>query len=233
MEVFFIYIPMSICSWKIDERPREKMNAAGAGSLNDSELLAVIINSGTKDKSAVDVARNLLSTAGNSLRNLSQLSIEQLCTIPGIGKAKASKILAAFALASRVQSESAQSMPTIYSAKDVVRILGPLVRDLKHEECWVLYLNKGNKLIGKERLSIGGIAATIIDARIIIKKAVEKLASSIIIVHNHPSGNPRPGDMDRRQTRHLKEAASILDIALLDHVIIAGNQFYSFSEENS
>ncbi len=233
MEDFFIYVLMSICSWKTDERPREKMNAAGVVSLNDSELLAVIINSGTKDKSAVDVARSLLGTAGNSLKSLSQFSLEQLCAIPGIGQAKASKILAAFALASRAESETSETSPVIKSAQDVVQILGPMVRDLKHEECWVLYLNKGNRLISKERLSVGGIAATIIDQRIVIKKAIEKLASSIIIVHNHPSGNPRPGEMDRKMTQHLRDAASLLDIALLDHVIISGSRYYSFSEENS
>ncbi len=224
---------MSISSWKTDERPREKMNAAGVVSLNDSELLAVIINSGTKDKSAVDVARTLLGSAGNSLRNLSRFSLEQLCAIPGIGAAKASKILAAFALASRAESETWETEPVIRSAEDVVKILGPLMRDLKHEECWVLYLNKGNRLISKERISIGGLSATIIDFRIVIKKAIEKLASSIVIAHNHPSGNPRPGEMDRRMTKQLREAAAVLDIALLDHVIISGNRFYSFSEENS
>ncbi len=224
---------MSINTWKTDERPREKMYAAGAASLNDSELLAVILGSGTKKENAVELARTMLRTANNSLKELSQFSIEDLCAIPGIGTAKASKIMATFALAMRAECETESPLPVISSAKDVVGILGPMMKNLKHEECWVLYLNKGNRMIAKERLSIGGVSATIIDARIVIKKAVEKLASSIIIVHNHPSGNPRPGEMDRRQTKHLREAVALLDIALLDHVIIAGNKFYSFADENS
>ncbi len=224
---------MSINTWKTDEKPREKMYAAGAASLNDSELLAVILGSGTQKENAVELARTLLRAADNSLKGLSRLSFEDLCSIPGIGTAKACKIMAVFALATRTECETESPLPTISSAKDVVQILGPQMRNLKHEECWVLYLNRGNRLIAKERLSIGGVSSTVIDARIVIKKAVEKLASSIIIAHNHPSGNPRPGEMDRRQTRHLKEAAALLDIALLDHVIIAGNRFYSFSEENS
>ncbi len=224
---------MSINNWKTEERPREKMYAAGAASLNDSELLAVILGSGTKNKNAVEVARTLLLTANNSLKTLSKLSFEELCAIPGIGRAKACKIMAVFALSARTECETEDPLPVITSARDVMNVLGPVMMGLKHEECWVMYLNRRNKLIAKERLSVGGINATVIDARIIIKKAVEKLASSIIIVHNHPSGNPQPGEMDRRQTQHLRDAAALLDIALLDHVIIAGNKFYSFSEENS
>lgn len=222
---------MSINNWKMDDRPREKMNVSGAASLSDSELLAILINSGTRDKSAVDVAREILASVGNSLNALTGTSKDRLCAIQGIGEAKASRLLAAFELAVRIQSEPSGPRMRITASSTVSRIFSPLLRNLQHEECWVLFLNKANKIIAKEKVSTGGVSGAVLDPRIIIRKAVDKLASAIILVHNHPSGNPTPSELDRRQTRVLRDASALLDIALLDHVIIAGDRYYSFSDE--
>ncbi len=215
----------------MDDRPREKMNVSGAASLSDSELLAILINSGTQDKSAIDVAREILASAGNSLNALSGISMDRLCAVQGIGEAKASRLLAAFELAVRLQSEPTTPKMRITASSSVCRIFSPVLRNLQHEECWVLFLNKANKIIAKEKVSTGGVSGAVLDTRIIIRKAVDKLASAIILVHNHPSGNPYPSELDRKQTRALRDAASLLDIALLDHVIIAGDRYYSFSDE--
>ena len=181
--------------------------------------------------SAVDLSRKILSYCDNSLNKLSQYSFELLCSIDGIGEAKAARLIALFELSARIQSEKPIHKGTIVSSRSVADIFIPMLKNLPHEECWVLYLNRANKILAKERLSIGGISSTIMDSKMIIKRAVEKLASSIIIVHNHPSGNPYPGEQDKKQTALLKEAASLFDIALIDHIIIAGNNYYSFSDE--
>lgn len=223
---------MSINNWKIDDRPREKMSVSGAASLSDSELLAILINSGTRNKSAIELARELLSKADNSLNRLSSFSLEQFCMVNGIGRAKASTLTAMFELAARIHSETPEPRMSITTSETVFRIFSPLLRNLNHEECWVLFLNRANRIIGKERVSIGGISTTVMEPRLIIKKAVDRLASAIILVHNHPSGNPAPSVMDKKQTRILKDAASLLDICLLDHVIIAGDHYYSFCDDN-
>ena len=210
------------------------MSVSGAASLSDSELLAILINTGTKDKSAIDVAREVLAEAGNSLNRLSGLSIDKLCSIPGIGAAKASRLAAMFELAVRIQSEPYEPKASIKTSEAVSRLFIPIMRNLQHEECWVIFLNRVNKIIAKEKISIGGMSHAVLDTRIVIKKAVDKLASAIIIVHNlhnHPSDNPYPSEMDRKQTRILRDAAQLMDISLLDHVIIAGNRYYSFSDE--
>lgn len=222
---------MSINDWKTDDRPREKMSVSGAASLSDSELLAILINSGTRNKSAIDVARELLARAGNSLNTVAGLSKERLCAIPGIGDAKASRLMATFELAARLQSESPEPVMSITASSSVYKIFSPILRNLEHEECWVIFLNRANRIIAKEKVSVGGISGAILDSRLIIRKAVDKLASAIILIHNHPSGNPYPSETDRRQTRLLRDAAGLLDIALLDHIIIAGNRYYSFSDE--
>lgn len=222
---------MSINDWKTDDRPREKMSVSGAASLSDSELLAILINSGTREKSAIDVAREILAKAGNSLNTLAGMSREKLCSVPGIGEAKAARLMASFELSVRIQSEMPQPRASITASNSVSRIFSPLLRNLDHEECWVLFLNRANRIIAKERVSIGGVSGAVMDSRIIIRKAVEKLASAIILVHNHPSGNPLPSEIDRKQTRILRDAAGLLGISLLDHIIIAGNRYYSFSDE--
>lgn len=222
---------LSIKQWPEEERPREKLRAKGPNALSDAELIAIILGSGTKDETAVDVARNLISSNGNSLRELSKLPIERLIERKGIGPSKAIAITAIFEIAKRFASIEIKSLTQIQSSAYAAKIISPILRDLSHEECWVMYLNRANKLISKERLSIGGVSATVVDVKIVLKNALEKLASSIILVHNHPSGNPKPGENDKVQTRLLKDAAALFDISLLDHLIIAGDEYFSFADD--
>jgi len=222
---------LSIKQWQEEERPREKLRAKGPNALSDAELIAIILGSGTKDETAVDVARNLISSNENSLRELSKLPIERLIERKGIGPSKAIAIIAIFEIAKRFASIEIKSLTQIQSSAYAAKIISPILRDLSHEECWVMYLNRANKLISKERLSIGGVSATVVDVKIVLKNALEKLASSIILVHNHPSGNPKPGENDKVQTRLLKDAAALFDISLLDHLIIAGDEYFSFADD--
>ncbi|MFA6335466.1 MAG: DNA repair protein RadC [Bacteroidales bacterium] len=222
---------LSIKQWQQEERPREKLRAKGANTLSDAELLAIILGSGTTNETAVDVARDLISSSGNSLRELSKLPIEKLLEKKGIGPSKAISIAAIFEIARRFASTEVKTLTQIQSSTYAAKIISPILRDLSHEECWVMYLNRANKLISKERLSSGGVSATVVDVKIVIKNALEKLASSIILIHNHPSGNPKPGENDKVQTRLLKDAAALFDISLLDHLIIAGDEYFSFADD--
>lgn len=222
----------SIKSWQSEERPREKLMNSGAKSLTNVELLAILLREGHRDKSAVDLARELYDSADNTLSHLSQFSVDRYLQLKGLGEVKAITLMAAFELGKRLFSEMPSMQPQIKASETVFKIMGPALKNLQHEECWVLYLNKANKLLSKEKISQGGLSSTVMDIKLIVKKAVEKLASAIILVHNHPSGSPYPGEQDKKQTRALKEAASYFDISLLDHVIVAGNKYYSFSDEN-
>lgn len=222
---------LSIKQWQEEERPREKLKMKGAGVLSDAELFAIIIGSGTKEETAVDVARNLISSNGNSIRELSRIPVDRLTERKGIGPSKAIAIAAVFEIAKRFASTEIKALAQIQSSAYAAKIISPILRDLSHEECWVMYLNRANKLISKERLSIGGVSATVVDVKIVIKNALEKLASSIILIHNHPSGNPKPGENDKVQTRLLKDAAALFDISLLDHLIIAGDEYFSFADD--
>lgn len=222
---------MGIREWKEADRPREKMCGCGAASLGDSELIAILLRTGTKDLSAVGLSRKLLAEAGNSINGLAGFSMDRLCAVPGIGKTKAATLMAVFEIAKRIESEKLGPRPLVTDSKAAYRIIAPELRNLCHEECWVLYLNRAGKLISKERSSTGGIACTVMDTKKILKSAVEKSASSIIIAHNHPSGNPFPGEQDRKQTKLLKEAAAILDITLVDHIIVGKDGYFSFCDE--
>ena len=221
----------SIKTWDEEERPREKLMHQGAAALTNAELLAILLQSGTRDKSAVDLARELLASCGGRLDTLARREAGPMMGVEGIGPAKATTILAAFELARRLAAELPEEELTIRSADTVARMMAPFLRNLSHEECWVLYLNRGSKLIGKEKVSSGGLSSTVIDIKIIVKKAVERLASGLILVHNHPSGNPLPGEQDRTQTEALRKAAAVFDITLTDHVIIGRKKYYSFSDE--
>lgn len=222
---------LTIRQWKEDDRPRERMIKLGAESLSDAELIAVLFGSGTKNETAVDLGRTVINAAGNNLRSLTNMSIDSLKKIKGIGPTKALVITAVSELTRRISSEEVKSSQQIKSSEYAAKIISPVLRDLSHEECWVMYLNRANRLIAKERLSKGGVSATVVDVKIVVKNALEKLASSIILVHNHPSGNPTPGDADKVQTKALHEAASMFDITLLDHLIIAGDTYFSFSDQ--
>ncbi len=222
---------LKIKEWNENERPRERMLSNGADSLSDAELIAILLGSGTRNETAVDLARKILASADNNLRSLMCSNIEKLKEIKGIGNSKALAVAVVGELTKRITETEARQLPNIKSSSSAAKLISPALRDLSHEECWVLYLNRANKLISKERLSIGGISATVVDVKIIIKNALEKLASSIILVHNHPSGNPYPGENDKNQTKLLKDAAAFFDISLLDHLIIAGDSYYSFADE--
>ena len=225
------YKKLSIKNWAVEDRPRERFLAKGIQSLGDAELIALLIGSGTRELSAVELARQILKNADNNLNQLGKFTADDLQKLKGVGKAKAISIIAALELGRRRKLSEALDRPRITSSKDVYDVLFPLTSDLAHEEFWILLLNRSNKIIDKSRISQGGIAGTVIDIRIILKKAVEKLASSIILCHNHPSGNRDPSKADINITRKLKEAAELMDIKLLDHIIIADNSYFSFLDE--
>lgn len=224
--------------WQEEERPREKMIAHGCESLTSAELVAVLFRSGSSSEDAVSLARKALALADNNLNKFCRLSVEKLCSVPGIGRAKALSVIAAAELGRRTFAEGGMNtgsgvpQPLISHSSQVAAIMRPLLCGLDHEEFWVLFVNKSGRLIGKERLSYGGGDATVIDNRIVVRKAVEKMASSIIMVHNHPSGNPRPGRADIAQTKALQAAVRSLDIALVDHIIMCDDKYFSFSDEN-
>lgn len=220
-----------IKEWKKDERPREKLIEKGPENLTDAELIAILIASGTKKESALDISRNILTKCDNNLRELAKMNLEKLKEINGVGQIKAITLLSVLELFKRFMTTTGKEMPKIRSSEYAANAISPILRDLSHEECWVLYLNRANMLISKERLSIGGVSSTVVDVKIVIKNALEKLASAIILVHNHPSGNASPGENDKIQTKILKDAASLFDIALLDHLIIAGDKYFSFADD--
>lgn len=215
-----------------DERPREKLIYKGAEALSNAELLAILLRTGSGGKNAVDTGRDLLIMAEEKLNNVASMPIEKLCSVKGIGSDKAVTITAAFELGRRCAGENIiDSHTPISSPKTVYRLMLPTLRHLCHEECWALFLNRANYLISKDRITSGGIDSTIIDNKTIIRKAIEKKASGIIIVHNHPSGSALPGQADINATRLLERALKTCDISLLDHVIIAEDSYYSFADE--
>ncbi len=227
------YKRLTIKDWAVEDRPREKMLQKGIGSLSDAELIAILLRSGNSNETAVSVAQRLLALAQNNLNELGKFTLNQITQIKGIGEAKAISVIAALELGRRRKAIDALTREKITSSRDVIEIFQPILADLPHEEFWALLLNKANKVIEKVRVSQGGVAGTVVDVRIIIKSAVEKLASSMIIAHNHPSGNPKPSDKDISITKKLKEAGNLLDIALLDHLIITDNECYSFADNGN
>lgn len=221
---------LKIKDWALEDRPREKLLYKGISSLSDAELLAILIGSGSNDKSAVDLAREILNLASNNLNRLGKLDIHDLVKLKGIGTAKAINIMSALELGRRRKSAEIIEAAKIRSSNDVYTIFNPLLADLTHEEFWLLYLNRSNKILSRHKLSQGGISGTITDVRLIVKKALELLASSMIICHNHPSGNLDPSEADNRITQKIKEAAAYFDISLLDHIIVSDNGYYSYAD---
>ncbi len=223
---------MKLKELSYDERPREKMMEKGASSLSNAELLAILLRTGTGEMNVVDVARKLLQTAGNKLNGIMTMPPAKLCEIKGIGSSKAVTIAAAFELGRRCSLETViDRKNSISSPRDVYMLIAPDIRGLDHEECWGLFLNRANFVISKERLSSGGLDSTVMDVKTIVRKALERKATSLIIAHNHPSGSPMPGTCDIRETRNLKKALETCGISLTDHVIIADDSYYSFADE--
>lgn len=216
-----------------DEMPREKLMSKGAESLSNTELLAILLRTGRDGVNVIDMARELLKSGDGSLNGLAEMSVNRLCTINGIGPGKAITVAAAFELGRRASVEAAGwTAETIASAEKVFRIMQPVVKDLDHEQCWAVFLNRSNRLICKELISSGGFDSTVIDNRMIIHKAIDRKASAMILVHNHPSGNALPSAADIEMTKMLNKALKICDISLLDHIIIAKASYYSFADEN-
>jgi DNA repair protein RadC len=221
---------IKITDWAVEDRPREKLIQKGTSSLSDAELLGILISSGTKDKSAVDLGRELLTLANNNLNSLGKLTIADLKKLHGIGTARAVTITAALELGRRRKLAESPEVPQIKCSKDVADIFQPLLSDLSHEEFWILFLNRSNRVINRMKLSQGGISGTVTDVRIVMKRAIEYLASGIIVCHNHPSGNLNPSESDTKITLKIKEAGSLMDIQLLDHLIISDKDYYSFAD---
>jgi DNA repair protein RadC len=221
---------LKITDWAVEDRPREKLYHKGTSSLSDAELLAIIIGSGTKARSAVDLGRELLSMVNNNLNSLGKLSISDLTRIHGIGNARAITIAAALELGRRRKLAEMPDTPQIRSSKDVFELLAPVLSDLPHEEFWILFLNRSNRVINRMKLSQGGVSGTVTDVRMVMKRAIENLASGIIVCHNHPSGNLSPSESDTRITQKIKEAGNFMDIQLLDHLIITDRDYYSFAD---
>lgn len=226
-----MYKKLSIKEWAVEDRPREKMLVKGVRSLSEAELLAILIGSGNLEESAVEVSRKILASVNNNLNELGKKSIGDLKKFKGIGEVKAITITAALELGRRRKETDPEEKAKVTTSADAARILSPLLSDLPHEEFWVLLLNRNNLVIDKFMASQGGLTGTVIDARIIMKTALEKLACSLILCHNHPSGNLTPSQADKDITLKLREAGKFLDIPVLDHIIIGNNSFFSFADE--
>ena len=223
-----MYTPIN--QWAEDDRPREKFLLKGKSSLSDSELLAILIGSGSRNESAVQLCQRILASANNNLSQLGKLSIKQLTDFKGIGEAKAISIAAAMELGRRRRSEDAIILDKITSSRSVFEIMQPIIGELPHEEFWILFLNNSNKVIQKAQISKGGITGTVVDTRIIFKTALECNATSLILTHNHPSGKLLASDADKDVTKKLKLAGQQLDILILDHIIITETGYYSFND---
>lgn len=221
----------SIKNWAEDERPRERMILKGPASLSDAELLAILIASGTKEKSALDLAREVLGMAQNNLHELGRLGLPELQKTKGIGEARAITIAAAMELGRRRQIAGGLQRTAVTQSSDVAEIVVPLLQDLNHEVFCVIYLNQSSKVLRHELISSGGLTGTVADIRIILKNALLQNANKIIIAHNHPSGNLQPSSADKTLTQKLKEAAEWMDIKLLDHLIVAGTGYLSMADE--
>ncbi len=222
---------LSIKSWAEEDRPREKLLQKGRQSLTNAELVAILIGSGSREESAVDLSKRILQSTKNNLNELGKTSLVELMKFKGIGEAKAITICAALELGRRRQNADILEKPQIKSSHDAHQVMAAILADLPHEEFWVAYLNRANKVIHREQISLGGVAGTVVDAKIIFKKALEQLASGIILFHNHPSGNLKPSQADINITKKLKKAGLTLDINVLDHLIISERGYYSFADE--
>ncbi|CAA0144075.1 RadC family protein [Tenacibaculum maritimum] len=222
---------LTIKSWALDDRPREKLLAKGQSNLSDTELIAILIGSGNRKETAVALSQRILQSVGNNLRKLARLSVAELTKFNGIGEAKAISIITALELGRRRQFENALKKTKIMSSSDVFKLMRPIIGDLEYEEFWVLYLNNSNKVLAKHKISKGGLTATLVDVRPLYKRALELSCIGMIVCHNHPSGRVKPSESDIKITKKIKEAGTFLDIKLLDHLIIAEKIYFSFADE--
>lgn len=223
---------LSIKSWNEDDRPREKLLSKGKEVLSNAELIAILLGSGNKDESAVDLAKRMLNFTQNNLNAFGKLRVNDLVQFKGVGEAKAVTIITALELARRCRLEDALQQEVITSSRAVFGLMNPLLGELPHEEFWIVYLNNANKVLHKMQLSKGGLTGTLVDTRMIFKKAVELLATGIILCHNHPSGKLQPSESDKKLTQKLKQAGDALDIKVLDHLIVTEKDYFSFADSN-
>jgi DNA repair protein RadC len=222
---------LNIKQWAAEDRPREKMTLKGPSALSNAELLAILIGSGTKEGSALAVAQNILDKSQNSLNVLGKKSIKDLQKEKGIGEARSISIMAALELGKRRKMEDAKEVKQITSSSQAYDYLQPLLCDLPHEEFWILFLNRSNAVIEHFNMSKGGTSGTVIDVRIILKRGIELLASSIVLGHNHPSGNAKPSQADKDITTKIKEAGKLVEITIVDHIIVCEHSYYSFADD--
>jgi len=222
---------LNIKSWSPEDRPREKLILKGKSALSDAELIAILLGSGTRALSAVDLAKKVLYPTGNNLHELARLTVKDLTKIPGIGQAKALTIVAALELGRRRKELDGREKTKVTGSKDAYDLIKADLLDISHEEFWILLLNRANRVIKKAQVSQGGVAGTVADPKIIFKLALDELASGIILAHNHPSGNLTASQADLDLTKKLKEAGKLLDIQVLDHLIVAGQKYFSFADE--
>ncbi|PHQ29456.1 RadC family protein [Leeuwenhoekiella nanhaiensis] len=221
----------TIKNWSLDDRPREKLLQKGKDVLTDAELIAILIGSGSRNETAVSLSQRILAAADHDLNKLGKLSIAQLMEFKGVGEAKAVTIAAAMELGRRRRAAGAEEPSKITGSHTVYEVLRPILGELGHEEFWILYLNNSNVILNKHQLSKGGMTGTLVDVRLVLKKALETGAVSIILAHNHPSGTLKPSQADKDITSKLKIAASALDIKVLDHLIITEKAYFSFADE--
>ena len=222
---------ISIKDWADDDRPREKLLIKGKGALSDAELIAILIASGNRDESAVELSKRILQSLGNNLNRLAKLSVNDLIKFKGIGEAKAISIIASLELGRRRRSADVLEKDNIGGSKDAFQVLQLKLEDLPHEEFWVMLLNRANKVIETKLVGRGGVSSTVVDSKVIFSFALESLASGIILSHNHPSGNLKPSNSDIRLTKKLVDAGKIMEVPILDHIIVGDNDYFSFADE--
>ncbi len=223
---------LTIKAWAEEDRPREKLLTKGKQVLSDAELLAILLGSGSREETAVGLAQRILKSVENDLNELGKCAIAELIKFKGMGEAKAIAVVAAMELGRRRQLTDVRVRPQIRGSRDAYDVIAPILIDLQHEEFWILLLNRANKVLSREQISLGGVAGTVVDAKIIFRKAIEGMASGLILVHNHPSGNLQPSQQDIELTKKLKKAGETLDISVFDHLIIANNNYFSFADEH-
>ncbi|HUH46901.1 MAG TPA: DNA repair protein RadC [Arenibacter sp.] len=222
---------LSIKNWSDDDKPREKLVHKGRSVLSDAELIAILIRSGSRNESAVELSKRILASVNNNLNELGNLSLQQLMQFKGIGEAKAISIIASLEIGRRRRGEKAPRITAIGSSKSVYELLQPKMGELPHEEFWIVYLNNSNKVLFAGQQSKGGITGTLVDVRLVLKRALELGAVALILAHNHPSGTLRPSEADKQITKKLKSASEVLDIKVLDHLIITQKEYFSFADE--
>lgn len=223
---------LNIKQWAEEDRPREKLLLKGKNALSDAELIAILIGSGNRNETAVELSKKILASINNDLNQLAKLNLTDLMQFNGIGEAKAITIAAALELGRRRKESSEEKKIKIGSSKNAYEAINDVLSDLPHEEFWVLYLNRKNEIIKRENISKGGVTGTVADGKIIFKNAVNLLASSVILCHNHPSGNLKPSEADIKLTKKMKEIGVIMETPVVDHIIVGNNNYFSFADEN-